>query len=183
MAGSSASPLTLGRVATQDADLDVSGASLQGYIDTTYEVLLKALGPPVFGPDGPEGEAPTCEWRLQLSDGSAWRLYDRHSYGPTPRRLYPWHLGGMTSAAASVAAALGLDDWRDAEGRLHGKGRTWAEQRQHARRPKRARPAPAAGGASRRRAPKKVRASATEEAAAESPAAPEEQTKAPVAAE
>ena len=177
-------PLGIARVATEEADVDMYGTSLQGHIDATYDDLVKALGPPVFGPDGPPGKDATCEFRLELTDGSVWTLYDRHTYGPTPRSVYPWHVGGSKPGVEAVAAALGLEDWRDSFGRLRGIGRDWIEQQQQARRPKRARKAaPKAVGPPAKRAAKAQAAAPLEVVEEDTAALPEQKQPEAAAAE
>ena len=75
-------------------------SSLQGYVETDYESLVKAFGEPGFGPDTNSGdEKVTCEWTVQLG-GQECRIYDWKEYtGVTPRGRYEWHIGGFSRDA------------------------------------------------------------------------------------
>lgn len=75
-------------------------SSLQGYIETDYDTLVKAFGTPDQGPDDPSGDAKvTCEWRVTFG-GEECSIYDWKEYtGSTPRGNYRWHIGGRDSRA------------------------------------------------------------------------------------
>ena len=77
--------------------------SLQGYVNTDYDTLVKTFGEPKFGPDQPsDDEKVTCEWRLTLG-GETVTIYDWKEYtGETPRGEYEWHVGGKSRRAASL---------------------------------------------------------------------------------
>ena len=78
-------------------------SSLQGYMQASYDDLVRAFGQPEFGPDTPSGdEKVTCEWTVIL-DGQECRIYDWKEYtGRTPRGPYEWHIGGYTRDAARL---------------------------------------------------------------------------------
>lgn len=68
------------------------GTCLQGYVETTYDELLKAFGKPLYGPDDEGGDKVTCEWEVKSGVVVA-TIYD-YKLGYTPRGKYLWHVGG-----------------------------------------------------------------------------------------
>jgi len=78
---------------SQDYTL-ANGTSLQGYILTTYDNLVKIFGEPWHGPDSNLDDKVTCEWAILFDDGTVATIYD-YKIGFTPRDEYEWHVGGM----------------------------------------------------------------------------------------
>lgn len=74
--------------------------SLQGYVTSDYDTLVKAFGKPDFGPNGDLDGKVTCEWELQL-DGLQVRIYD-WKLGSTPKGKYDWHVGGDSRFAVQA---------------------------------------------------------------------------------
>jgi hypothetical protein len=84
----------------------VNGASLKGWVITTFEGLCERLGPPKGGSS--DGKT-TAEWILEGSDGTIALIYDWKTTS-TPKDFYEWHIGGHTSKALDlVSEALQLD--------------------------------------------------------------------------
>lgn len=81
------------------------GTSLQGYVTTDYDTLVKTFGKPEYGPDEPSmDEKVTCEWKLTLA-GETVTIYDWKEYtGVTPRGNYEWHVGGHSKRAETLVA-------------------------------------------------------------------------------
>ena len=70
--------------------------SLQGYLKTDYQTLLKAFGKPTY--DTPSGdEKVNTEWRLPTPYGEAtiydWKDYDKGTRSRSGES-YQWHIGG-----------------------------------------------------------------------------------------
>ena len=70
---------------------------LQGYIETTYDELVKVFGEPTVL----EGDKVTVEWILQFSDGTVATIYD-WKRSETPMACYPWHIGGKSQRAVEL---------------------------------------------------------------------------------
>lgn len=71
----------------------INGTSLRGYVESTYDELVKIFGQPTYGPDDNGGDKVTCEWVLTFEDGTVATIYDWKLYY-TPTDLYSWHIGG-----------------------------------------------------------------------------------------
>ena len=76
-------------------------SSLQGYVLTTYDYLLKTLGQPDFIREGTysnpsindgDGKVST-EWMTKTFTVYDWKLDE------TPKGLHRWHIGGMNKQA------------------------------------------------------------------------------------
>ena len=74
---------------------------LQGYVKTTYDVLLKKLGKPTFIREGTyfqpkendfDGKV-SVEWELDKFYVYDWKLNE------TPKDTYLWHIGGKSKQA------------------------------------------------------------------------------------
>ena len=76
-----------------------NGTSLQGYVETTLEVLEGRFGEGLGG-----GDKTTREWVLEFSDGTVATIYDWKEY-TTPTGMYSWHIGGKTKQAVWNAEA------------------------------------------------------------------------------
>ena len=82
---------------------DLDSTSLQGYVKTTYDRLVATFGEPTGACD-----KTTAEWNIKFSDGTVASIYD-YKETKTPKGLYNWHIGGMSSQACrNVANVLGL---------------------------------------------------------------------------
>lgn len=69
---------------------------LRGYVETTYDKLVKTFGEPTYR----DGDKTTVEWRLTRFDSKTGRrievtIYD-YKTSFTPMNLYNWHVGGTS---------------------------------------------------------------------------------------
>lgn len=83
----------------------VAGTSLQGYINRSYDELVKAFGLPLDG-DGYKVEA---EWNIVFEDGTRATVYNwknGRSYcgdgGLYPEEITEWHIGGFDKKAVEA---------------------------------------------------------------------------------
>lgn len=82
-----------------------NGTSLQGYVTTTYDKLVKILGYPL--PGSSDGKT-TCEWILEFEDNTIATIYD-WKLSSTPKNLYGWQIGGVSLKALDyVEEALNI---------------------------------------------------------------------------
>ena len=87
-----------------DTEAPVSGTSLQGYIKTNYNDLVKVFGEPRYTSSG--DDKVTAEWNLEFLVDDEYvtaTIYD-WKLGHTPHRTYDWHIGGYSTQAAHVVA-------------------------------------------------------------------------------
>lgn len=83
-----------------------NGTCLQGYFSTTYNDLVKRLGP---CNEGSADRKTTAEWVLESENGTIATIYDWKT-GSTPKEEYRWHIGGMSTRALElVQEALGIE--------------------------------------------------------------------------
>jgi hypothetical protein len=78
-----------------------NGTSLQGYMTTCYDDIVKVLGEPHYRDE----DKVTCEWSIQFNDGPVATLYDWKEY-KTPMGKYEWHIGGETKSAVMYMRKL-----------------------------------------------------------------------------
>jgi hypothetical protein len=83
---------------THLTEAEVDGASLQGYIYTTYSKLLRAFGQPDVGPNYQSDDKISCVWRLGFEDSIVLTIYDE-GLGFTPNGEFDWKIGGHDSSA------------------------------------------------------------------------------------
>ena len=77
--------------------VSINGTCLQGYIETTYDELVKVFGKPTeLG-----GYKITVEWILQFSDGTVASIYD-WKLSETPMGTYRWHIGGKSQRVVDL---------------------------------------------------------------------------------
>ena len=74
---------------------DTNGSSLQGYIRTTYNDIVKVLGKPYYADDD---NKVTAEWAIKFIDGPLATIYDWKEE-QTPMGEYDWHIGGKSKNA------------------------------------------------------------------------------------
>ena len=81
-----------------DIDIDMMGTSLMGYIDCSYDRLLKTFGAPHTGDE----HKVDAEWDIQFEDGRVVTIYnykDGKNYlgrkGKSVENINKWHVGGM----------------------------------------------------------------------------------------
>lgn len=79
-------------IANSGPDVKTSGTSLQGFIETTYHDLSSVLGDPAFIEDYPE-EKVSCQWQIELDNGSVCTIYSWKTGGRVPFGPYNWHVG------------------------------------------------------------------------------------------
>lgn len=72
---------------------NANGTYLQGYLDASYNELIKVFGEPNNGPNDFGLDKTTCEWILEYEDGKYCTIYDWKTI-ETPMGLYSWHIGG-----------------------------------------------------------------------------------------
>lgn len=70
---------------------------------TTYASLVSIFGSPnVVGPDVQRGKDSSCEWEVRVK-GVTLFIYDRRTYGETPREFYDWNVQGPTPDCLEMA--------------------------------------------------------------------------------
>ena len=84
---------------------ELTGTSLKGYIETTYEQLESVFGEPMYGPNDTDGDKITCEWLITFQDGTVATIYD-WKVDETPFDLYSWHIGGNNNKAKDYVSTL-----------------------------------------------------------------------------
>jgi len=84
---------------------ELTGTSLKGYIETTYEQLESVFGEPMYGPNDTDGDKITCEWLITFQDGTVATIYD-WKVDETPFDLYSWHIGGNNNKAKDYVGTL-----------------------------------------------------------------------------
>lgn len=95
-----------------DITIDINFTSLMGYVDTTYDMLVKTFGEPTEG----DGFKIDAEWQIQFADGVIATVYNwknGRNYcgdaGIDVRDITHWHVGGHTvHAVTRVMRALGV---------------------------------------------------------------------------
>jgi hypothetical protein len=78
--------------------VSINGTCLQGYIETTYDELVKVFGKPT---ELGGCYKVTVEWTLQFSDGTVASIYD-WKLSETPMGTYRWHIGGKSQHAVNL---------------------------------------------------------------------------------
>ena len=91
-----------------NAQFDINGTSLQGFVNTTFAKLVKVFGAPTYGPDDASGDGKvTCEWCLKYDNDTIVTIYD-YKEKATPMVEYSWHIGGTSIDAVNrVLDSLG----------------------------------------------------------------------------
>ena len=77
--------------------VSANGTCLQGYIETTYDQLVKVFGKPA----NLEGDKVTVEWSILFFDGTIATIYD-WKLSETPMGVYRWHIGGKSQRAVEL---------------------------------------------------------------------------------
>ena len=82
---------------------------LYGYLYTTYDELVKALGAPTY--DEPSGDNKIkVEWYIEFSDGSVVAIYDWKNYDKTVEQVKEtettWNVGGNTLSYTNLIQVL-----------------------------------------------------------------------------
>jgi len=91
--------------------VSANGTSLKGLVSATYDTLVAVFGEPTFVSEYQDDKV-TCSWGLVLAEGGNGHpvvatIYDWKVYGPTPKGMYEWHIGGFCPMAVySVKAAI-----------------------------------------------------------------------------
>ena len=92
-----------------DKDASITGTSLQGYIEATYEDLVKAFGEPTFdSTKGDEGDKVHTQWALEFEDEEdnlvVATIYDWKEDSAYNSRVgkYRWHIGGNSYDAVQA---------------------------------------------------------------------------------
>lgn len=76
------------------------GTCLQGYVDTTYDRLVKVLGQPNIG----ESDKVLVEWCLVFEDNTIATIYC-WKRNTIPTGQYSWHIGGHGKKAVRRVVA------------------------------------------------------------------------------
>ena len=92
-----------------DKDASITGTSLQGYIEATYDDLVKAFGEPTFdSTKGDEGDKVHTQWVLEFEDEEdnlvVATIYDWKEDSAYNSRVgkYKWHIGGNSYDAVEA---------------------------------------------------------------------------------
>ena len=92
-----------------DKDASITGTSLQGYIEATYDDLVKAFGEPTFdSTKGDEGDKVHTQWALEFEDEEdnlvVATIYDWKEDSAYNSRVgrYRWHIGGNSYDAVEA---------------------------------------------------------------------------------
>jgi len=92
-----------------DKDASITGTSLQGYIEATYDDLVKAFGEPTFdSTKGDEGDKVHTQWALEFEDEEdnlvVATIYDWKEDSAYNSRggKYKWHIGGNSYDAVEA---------------------------------------------------------------------------------
>ena len=95
-----------------DKDASITGTSLQGYIEATYDDLVKAFGEPTFdSTKGDEGDKVHTQWALEFEDEEdnlvVATIYDWKEDSAYNSRVgkYRWHIGGNSYDAVEAVTA------------------------------------------------------------------------------
>jgi hypothetical protein len=73
---------------------EINFSCLQGYVNTTYDNLVKTFGEPTLR----DGDKTTVEWQLKFYNGDVVTIYDYNQWD-TPTGYYDWHIGGFNKNA------------------------------------------------------------------------------------
>jgi hypothetical protein len=83
----------------------MSGTSLQGFFECTFNDVVAKFGEPIEG----DGDKTTVEWVIKFEDGSVGTIYD-YKAGQSPQYfpddLYNWHIGGHSKKAYDNVSAV-----------------------------------------------------------------------------
>jgi hypothetical protein len=92
-----------------DKDASITGTSLQGHIEATYDDLVKAFGEPTFdSTKGDEGDKVHTQWALEFEDEEdnlvKATIYDWKEDSAYNSRVgkYRWHIGGNSYEAVEA---------------------------------------------------------------------------------
>ena len=85
-----------------DIDINIMGTSLVGYIDCSYDKLLKTFGPP----QGTDEYKVDAEWSIKFKDGRVATIYNYKTgknylgeKGKAVENIYRWNVGGNNRSA------------------------------------------------------------------------------------
>ena len=93
-----------------DNNIQITGTSLQGYLEATYDEIADVFGPPVRI----YGDKTTCEWdiefRVMTEDETDFEyvvatIYD-WKMAPTVNSKYRWHIGGRNYQAVECVEKM-----------------------------------------------------------------------------
>lgn len=84
------------------APVEWLGTSLQGYIQATYEQMVKVFGEPSTLYGGHSDNSIQLCWEVQFDNGNVARVYDWKREEPlTADEVYAWHIGGRSISAVT----------------------------------------------------------------------------------
>lgn len=95
-------------------NVNANGTSLQGYVDCSYQTLVRAFGEPCGTYDDYKSDA---EWTLKFEDGTVATIYNWKNgknycgqAGTPTKDIKDWNIGGNSiQAVLLVKQALGLE--------------------------------------------------------------------------
>lgn len=83
-----------------EKEINISGTSLVGYVNTTYSKLFEKFGEPTD-----DGYKTDAEWRIEFSDGKVAAIYNwkngkkyNGSEGLDIDDITEWHIGGFDNS-------------------------------------------------------------------------------------
>jgi len=85
-------------------EINASGTTLQGYIDITYDDLVKVLGKEEGG-----GDKTLAEWSIEFDNGIIATIYDWKNTGWKKEDVTNWHIGGYDGKCIDMIQQL-FDD-------------------------------------------------------------------------
>lgn len=92
-----------------DTTLDANRTCLQGYIDTSFDVLVQRFGRPLPG----DGHKTDAEWLIKTDEGTTITIYNWKNgkayngrSGSDIRFITRWHVGGHAKHALLVLREL-----------------------------------------------------------------------------
>lgn len=84
--------------------VDVCGTCLVGYIETTYNKLVKVFGEPTNSTRSGDNKT-TIEWHIKFDDGTVATIYDYKNYdwslSKVKTKNRDWHIGGNSQDAVT----------------------------------------------------------------------------------
>jgi len=86
------------RTHNQGFEMNISGGSLRGYVDTTYHRLVEVFGPPSES----YCDKSKAEWYVEFEDGTQVDIYDYKEYDKSVEEITCWHVGGKADKELSV---------------------------------------------------------------------------------
>ena len=106
------------------AQIDINGTHLQGYVDAKYAELVSLFGKPTDG----DGYKVDAEWMLRFEDGAVATIYNYKNgknyngdEGLAVEQIDHWHIGGLSKAVVD-RVQIALDLHRETKAEAEPKG-------------------------------------------------------------